>query len=158
VNTEDSRREPAEHARFAAYLVELEQVGEADEMALVGRVLGDPDQVMAEAAVVRHLDRRAAQLWPEPAWEEWAAAVDRVVTRRPFLVRRLKEWSLFRAVSLQLPWSSEDLLASSDWLQLKAAAGAGPDALDVLDVLAEGGRTKRIRNAARAGRARRTEG
>ncbi|MFJ4081250.1 hypothetical protein ACIP2Z_20090 [Streptomyces iakyrus] len=161
MNTEDNRREPAEHARFAAYLVELEQVGEAEEMALVGRVLGDPDRVMAEAAVVRHLDRRAAQLWPEPAWEEWAAAVDRVVTRRPFLVRRLKEWSLFRAVSLQLPWSAEDLLASSDWLQLKAAAGAGPDALgvpDALDVLAEGGRTKRIRNAARASRARRIEG
>nr|WP_202510752.1 hypothetical protein [Streptomyces sp. SID5643] len=143
-------------------MAELEQVGEADETALVGRVLGDPDRVMAEAAVVRHLDRRAAQLWPEPAWEEWAAAVTRVVTGRPFLVRRLEEWSLFRAIALRLPWRPEDLLASSDWLQLKAATGAGrPDALgvlDVLDVLAEGGRTKRIRNTARASRARRIEG
>ncbi|MGI5369268.1 hypothetical protein [Streptomyces iakyrus] len=161
MNTEDSPQEPAEHARFASYLVELEQVADADEMELVGVVLADPDRVMAEAAVVRHLDRRAAQLWPEPAWEEWAAAVGRVVARRPFLVRRLSEWSLFRAVCLRLPWRSEDLLASSDWLQLKAAAGAGPDApdaLDALDVLAEGGRTKRIRNAARASRARRIEG
>ncbi|MFF6949178.1 hypothetical protein ACFZAD_11030 [Streptomyces iakyrus] len=155
MNAEDNQGEPAEHARFAAYLVELEQVGAAGEMALVGRVLGDPDRVMAEAAVVRHLDRRAAQLWPEPAWEEWAATVGRVVSRRPFLVRRLKEWSLFRAVCLRLPWNSEDLLASSDWLQLKAAAGADPDALDIL---AEGGRTKRIRNTARVSRARRTEG
>ncbi|MEU3930700.1 hypothetical protein AB0E85_01360 [Streptomyces sp. NPDC029044] len=155
MNAEDRPREPAEHARFAAHLAELEQVGEAREMELVGGVLADPDRVMAEAAVVRHLDRRAAQLWPEPAWEEWAAAVGRVVTGRPFLVRRLQEWSLFRALALRLPWRTEDLLASSDWLQLKAAAGPSPCALDVL---AESGRTKRIRNAARTSRARRTEG
>ncbi|MEU1573833.1 hypothetical protein ABZ519_22260 [Streptomyces collinus] len=155
MNAEDNQGEPAEHARFAAYLVELEQVADADETELVGAVLADPDRVMAEAAVVRHLDRRAAQLWPEPAWEEWAAALGRVVTRRPFLVRRLHEWSLFRAVSLGLPWRAEDLLASSDWLQLKTAAGPDPDALDVL---AGSGRTKRIRNAARANRTRRNEG
>ncbi|AMW11139.1 hypothetical protein A4E84_17500 [Streptomyces qaidamensis] len=154
MTTEDGPQEPAEHARFAACLGELEQVADTDEMELVGAVLADPDRVMAEAAVVRHLDRRAAQLWPKPAWEEWAAAVGRVVTGRPFLVRRLQEWSLFRSVSLQLPWRSEDLLVSSDWLQLKTAAGSSPDALDVL---AESGRTKRIRNAARASRARRIE-
>ncbi|MFJ8049129.1 hypothetical protein [Streptomyces luteogriseus] len=155
MNTEDSPREPAEHARFAAYLVELEQVADADESALVGEVLADPDPVMARAAVVRHLDRRAARLWREPGWEEWAEVMARVVIGHPFLVRRLREWSLFRAIALRLPWHRDDLLASSDWLQLKAAAGTDPEALRVL---AESGRTKRIRNAARTGLGRRGKG
>lgn len=155
MNTEDSPQEPAEHARFAAYLVELEQVADADENALVGEVLADPDPVMARAAVVRHLDRRAARLWCEPGWEEWGEAMARVVTGHPFLVRRLQEWSLFRAVALRLPWHRDDLLAASDWLQLKTAAGTNPEALRVL---AGSGRTKRIRNAARTGLGRRDKG
>ncbi|WP_031105795.1 hypothetical protein [Streptomyces sp. NRRL S-146] len=148
MNTDDSAREPAEHVRFAAYLVELEQVADADESALVGGVLADPDPVMAGAAVVRHLDRRAAELFPAPLWEEWAGGMGRVVTGHPFLVRRLREWSLFRAIALRLPWNRADLLGASDWLQLKAADGTNPEALQVL---AESGRTKRIRHAARTG-------
>lgn len=62
VPPEDTTQEPAEHVRFAAYLVELEQVTDADEIELVGRVLADPDRVMAEAAVVRRLGRRGAEL------------------------------------------------------------------------------------------------
>ncbi|GGV76173.1 hypothetical protein ABZ178_23405 [Streptomyces massasporeus] len=148
MNTEDSAREPAEHVRFAAYLVELDQVADADESALVGGVLADPDPVMAGAAVVRHLDRRAAELFPTPLWEEWAEAMARLMIGHPFPVRRLQEWSLFRAVALGLPWHRDDLLGASDWLQLKAADGTNPEALQVL---AESGRTKRIRNAARTG-------
>lgn len=155
MNTENSAREPAEHARFAAYLDELEQVADADESSLVGAVLADPDPVMARAAVVRHLDRRAAEHFPALLWEEWAGAMARVVTGHPFLVRRLQEWSLFRAVALGLPWHRDDLLAGSDWLQLKAADGTNPEALQVL---AESGRTKRIRNAARTGLGRRGTG
>ncbi|MFJ4281960.1 hypothetical protein [Streptomyces massasporeus] len=137
---------PAEHARYAAHLAELERVPDADEAGLVAGVLADPDPVMARAAVVRHLDRRAAQLYPEPVWEEWAEAMARVVTGHPFLALRLEEWSLFRAVALGLPWRPDDLLAASDRLQLKAADGTTPEALRLL---AESGRTKRIRNTAR---------
>ncbi|MFD5230458.1 hypothetical protein ACFWJ5_18390 [Streptomyces qaidamensis] len=148
MNAEDGPQEPAEHARFAAYLADLEQVADADEIELVGRVLADPDRVMAQAAVVRHLDRRAAELCPDPVWEEWAAGMARAVADRPFLTRRLREWSLLRAVTLRLPWRADALLASSDWLQLKAATGSDPEALGVLT---DRGRTKRIRRAARAG-------
>ncbi|MFF8936575.1 hypothetical protein ACF08O_17915 [Streptomyces paradoxus] len=151
MNAEGDQGEPAEHVRFAAHLADLEQVADGDEFELVGRVLADPDQVMARAAVVRHLDRRAAELCPGPAWEEWAAAMARAVAAHVFLTRRLREWSLLRAVTLRLPWHADELLASSDWLQLKAAAGPDPEALGVL---AECGRTKRIRNTARTGLAR----
>ncbi|KOV99244.1 hypothetical protein ADK65_18715 [Streptomyces sp. NRRL B-1140] len=148
MNAEDSAQEPPEHARFAAHLADLEQVTGADEEELVAGVLADPDPAMAGAAVVRHLDRRAEELYAASGWEEWAEAMARVVGGRPFLVRRLREWALFRAVALELPWEEDDLLASSDWLQLRTAAGAGPGALVVL---AERGRTKRIRGTARAG-------
>ncbi|SMQ17072.1 hypothetical protein SAMN06272771_3454 [Streptomyces sp. Ag82_O1-12] len=151
----DAEAGPAEHARFAAHLVELEQVADADEAGLVAGVLADPDRVMAGAAVVRHLDRRAAELFATPLWEEWAEAIARVMTGHAFPVRRLQEWSLLRAVVLGLPWHRDDLLGASDWLQLKAAAGRNPEALQVL---AESGRTKRIRNAARTGLGRRGTG
>ncbi len=139
--------EPAEHLRFAAYLGRLERVADADEADLISEVLADPDQAMARSAVVRHLDRRAGELYPGPGYEGWAASVAAATVRSPFLTGRLAEWSLFRAVALGLPWRREALLDASDWLQLRAAeAGNG----DAVRILAECGRTRRIRNTARA--------
>ncbi|MFB7597061.1 hypothetical protein [Streptomyces sp. NPDC056160] len=148
MNVHDILRNPDEHARCAAYLDRLGHVADPDEVALVSRVLTDPDQTMARAAVLRHLDRRAAGLYAGPAYEEWAQAMTEATIDHPFLVQRLREWSLLRAVTLKLPWQPDDLLASSNWLQLKTAAGTNTVAIEVL---AEAGRTKRIRNAARAG-------
>lgn len=149
MNHDDTEsREPAEHLRFAAHLRALEQVGDADEVDLIIEVLTDPDPVMARSAVVRHLDRRATDLHPEPAWDPWAASIAPAVTRDPFLTGRLRDWTLFRVIALQRPWQPNALLDASNWLQLKAAGAANPDALALL---AEHGRTKRIRNTARAG-------
>ncbi|MFF0559977.1 hypothetical protein [Streptomyces sp. NPDC004266] len=146
-NVDDILQNPDEHVRFAAYLDELRQVADADEADLVRRVLTDPDPTMARSAVLRHLDRRAAVLYPGPAYEGWAQAMTRATTGHPFPAQRLREWSLFRAVTLELPWQPDDLLASSDRLQLMAAAGTNTEAIGIL---AEAGRTKRIRNAAKA--------
>ncbi|MGW4277683.1 hypothetical protein ACWEGQ_36355 [Streptomyces seoulensis] len=44
--------------------------------------------------------------------------------------------------------SSDALLASSDWLQRKVAAASGADA-DAVGLLAERGRTRRVRHLAR---------
>jgi hypothetical protein len=142
------QQNPDEHGRFAAYLEQLQHVAETDEVDLVSGVLSDPDQTMAQSAVLRHLDRRAADLHPGPAYEKWAQAMTGATTDHPFLAQRLREWSLFRAVALKLPWQPDDLLASSNWLQLKTAAGTNTEAIEVL---AESGRTKRIRNIARTG-------
>lgn len=72
------------------------------------------------------------------------------VTGHSFLVRRLREWSLFRAVTLKLPWSPEDLLAPTNWLQLKTAEANTGANTEANQVLIESGRTKRIRNTAKA--------
>ncbi|MFC5183614.1 hypothetical protein [Actinomadura harenae] len=147
MNADDILQNPDEHVRFAAYLGRLGRVADPDEVDLVGRVLTDPDQAMAQSAVLRHLDRRAAGLYPGPAYEGWARAMTRAVTDRPFLTQRLREWTLFRAVTLKLPWQPDELLASSNWLQLMTAAGTNTEAIGIL---AEAGRTKRIRNTAKA--------
>ncbi|MEU6915339.1 hypothetical protein [Streptomyces olindensis] len=146
--------EPAEHLRYAAHLDALARVAGPDEPGLIGTVLTDPDRTMAQAAVLRHLDRRAAQLCSGPGWEEWARTMTRTVARHPFLTRRLREWSLFRAVTLRLPWHEDELLAASDWLQLKTVAGPNPEASAIL---AERGRTKRIRTTARTSLPRQRE-
>ncbi|WP_432115055.1 hypothetical protein [Streptomyces sp. S1] len=148
MNAHDITWHPDEHVRFAAHLDRLRYVAEPHEAALVGDVLTDPDGTMARSAVLRHLDRRAADLHPGPAYEEWARAMTAATADHPFLVRRLREWSLFRAVALGLPWQPDDLLASSHWLQLKTAAGTNTEAVGIL---AERGRTKRIRDTAGAG-------
>ncbi|MER5942481.1 hypothetical protein ABT121_34870 [Streptomyces sp. NPDC001928] len=146
MNVHDITQNPDEHVRFAAYLDKLGHVGGPDEVDLVSRVLTDLDQTMAQAAVLRHLDRRAADFYSGPAYEGWAQSMAQAAIDHPFLAQRLREWSLFRAVALALPWQPDDLLASSNWLQLKTAAGTNTEALTIL---AEAGRTKRIRNTAR---------
>ncbi|MFJ8010706.1 hypothetical protein [Streptomyces fagopyri] len=154
MNVHDIPQNANEHVRFAAYLDKLQQAAEEDEVGLVRRVLTDPDQTMARSALLRHLDRRAAALHIGTAYEGWVRAMTQATIDHPLLAQRLWEWSLFRAVTLRLPWQPDDLLASSNWLQLKTAAGTNTEAIEIL---AEAGRTKRIRNAARTSLNHRSE-
>ena len=143
--------EPAEHARFAAYTVQLEQAAPAEEAALVRRILTDPDRTMAESAVTRHLDRRAAALHTRPDYTGWAESMAAATAGRTFLADRLREWTLLRAVHLNHPWDPETLIReSSNWLQLKLAEAPATPA-PALTLLADQGRTKRIRHLARTG-------
>ncbi|WP_030691115.1 hypothetical protein [Streptomyces globisporus] len=154
MNVHDILQNPNEHVRFAVYLDKLGHVADLDEVDLVSHVLTDPDRTMAQSAVLRHLDRRAAGLYPGPAFEGWVQAMTQITIDHPFLAQRLREWSLFRAITLNLPWQPDDLLASSNWLQLKTATGTNTEAIEIL---AEVGRTKRIRNTARTSLSHRSE-
>ncbi|MGW0710538.1 hypothetical protein ACWD4G_32050 [Streptomyces sp. NPDC002643] len=140
--------EPAEHRRFADYLQALEVVAEADEADLVAAVLRDQDTAMADGAVGRHLDRRAAQLLTDARFAAWAQAMTEVIDERGFLTRRLREWGLLRSIALGRPWSAEDLTGASDWFQRMAATTQTVTAPHALRLLAERGRTRRVRNAA----------
>ncbi|MER7519131.1 hypothetical protein [Streptomyces sp. NPDC126499] len=140
--------EPAEHRRFARYLAALETVAEPDEAELVGAVLGDEDSVMAQSAVVRHVDRRAAELLTDARFPAWCRTVSRVVAGRDVLTRRLREWTLLRALALGEPWTPAELTAASDWCQRTAVTGTFPVSPAALTLLAEQGRTRRVRIAA----------
>lgn len=140
--------EPAEHRRFACYLQALEAVAEADEADLVAAVLRDPDTTMADSAVGRHLDRRAVDLLTGPAFTAWARTMTEVVAGRGFLTLRLREWTLLRTVALGKPWAAEDLTSASDWFQRMATTMQIVASPEALRLLAERGRTRRVRNAA----------
>ncbi|WP_329130301.1 hypothetical protein OG552_06880 [Streptomyces sp. NBC_01476] len=147
MNLQDSpQEEPAEHLRFWAYLGMLEHVTDADETDIVSEVLTDSDQNVGQSAVLRHLDRRADELYPQPVYEPWAETMTRTTIRYPFLTQRLREWALFRAVMSGQPRHRDALLDSSNWLQLKTAEASAAAALEIL---AERGRTKRIRDTAK---------
>jgi hypothetical protein len=144
----DSRSAPDEHQRFAHYLQQLAAVREADETDLVATVLRDPDATMAQSAVARHLDDRAAHLLPLPGrrFEDWARAMATEISDRDFLTRRLHEWTLLRSITVGEPWTSEEVAAASDWFQRKATETVTSRA--VLTLLAGAGRTRRVRAAA----------
>jgi hypothetical protein len=142
-----------EHERYARYLLEFANVADEDEPELVRAVLTDPDLVMAESAIVRHLDLRAAALLAGPGFPAWAARMGALVAGHPFPARRLREWLLLRAITCDEGWQESELTGASDWLQRRACAEPAVPA--ALTVLAEQGRIRRVRVAAsRARRAR----
>lgn len=140
--------EPPDYLRYLSCLQDLEDVSEADEAALVATVLDDPDVSMAEAAVNRHLERRAAHLLTDPAFTAWAQTLAGAIGDRPFLARRLREWTLLRAIALDEPWTAEELTTASDWFQRTASVVLVVTSPEALGLLAEQGRTRRVRNAA----------
>ncbi len=140
--------EPPEHRRYAVYLQALDVVPEADEAGLVAAVLRDDCVSMAQSAVNRHLERRAAELLTDPHFPAWARMMATTIGDRAFLIHRLREWTLLRAIALGEPWAAEKLTSASDWFQRTAAAAESVTSPDALSLLAERGRTRRVRNAA----------
>lgn len=135
-----------EHQRFARYLQELAGVRQENEVELVRSVLRDPDAVMAQLAVVRHLDRRAAQLLIGPGFADWFHAMAAVIGEQEFLAKRLHEWMLLRLIAVNDAWRPEDLVAASDWFQRTAVQI--PTSPVALRLLASEGGTQRVRMAA----------
>ncbi|WP_405532757.1 hypothetical protein OG592_35800 [Streptomyces avidinii] len=140
---------PPEHWRYARHLEALAVApdrGAEAEVEEVAAVLRDPDRVMAESAVVTHLDRRAVQLLADEEFPAWAGGMAAALAGRPFPERRLREWSLLKAVTRDDPWSAEELTAASDWCQRTAVRLL--TSYEALSLLATAARTRRVRNAA----------
>ncbi|MFE1291240.1 hypothetical protein [Streptomyces sp. NPDC058751] len=148
VPADDPNGDPDEHVRFARYRRAFAEVAPADAAALVARVLTDPDKGMANSAVCEYLDRRAAELLTDPGYPSWCLEMAGPVAVDDFSARRLDEWTLLRVITLSEPWDAEDLLAASDRLQLHTSENSS--AVTALEVLAESGRTRRIRNIAKS--------
>ncbi|KMO95535.1 hypothetical protein [Streptomyces roseus] len=139
-----------EHWRYGRHLAALAAaaaagVGEADAVA---SVLRDRDPVMAESAVVTHLDRRAAQLLADPRFPGWAHALGAAIGPRAFPARRLREWTLLKTITDGEPWSPAELTAASDWCQRTAAQSLA--SYEALGLLATTARTHRVRTVAAA--------
>lgn len=134
------------YARHLDRLAATAGAGRAAEAEAVAAVLRDPDPVMAESAVVTHLDRRAVGLLPGTEFPAWARALHPVLDGHVFPARRLREWTLLKAIAAGTPWSPAELTAASDWCQHTASRSlASPEALTLLALSA---RTRRVRNTA----------
>lgn len=143
------------HERYRVYLEALAAVPTAEEGEIVMLVLRDPDRVMAESALISHVDRQASRLRSPGSFAAWAAGVAGAVGHQSFLARRIREWQLFKTVMEGGDVDAETLADSSNWLQRKIVDEAMSPT--VLATMGEVGRTKRVRNLAktRAGRLRR---
>ncbi|MFF3356379.1 hypothetical protein ACFYWN_27900 [Streptomyces sp. NPDC002917] len=111
-------------------------------------VLRDQDATVADSAVGRHLDRRAADLLTDPRFTAWAQNLTEVIADRDFLTRRLREWTLLRSIAQGKPWVAQELISASDWFQGVAATTQIVPSPEALMLLAERGRTRRVRDAA----------
>lgn len=69
------------------------------------------------------------------------------VAQHRFLLQRLNEYAMFREIALGRLWTPGALIAASDWLQRKIADSL--ETPEALTVLAELGRTRRVRNTAK---------
>jgi hypothetical protein len=142
----DGAAEPDEHRRYVRYLRALAAVSASDEVALVIEILQDPDQAMAQSAVARHIDDRAYRLSTDERFPGWVHTVSAAIGERDFLIRRLSEWTLLAAIVQDKPWAGAQVTAASDWFQRKAVEVV--TSTDALALLAEQGRTRRVRAAA----------
>ncbi|MEU9143374.1 hypothetical protein [Streptomyces sp. NPDC048349] len=146
---------PPEHWRYERHLESLAAArGQSAEAEAAAAVLRDPDPVMAESAVVTHLNRRAARLLDDEAFAAWARAMTAALAGRAFPQRRLHEWTLLKAITRGEPWSAAELTAASDWCQRTAAQSLNSS--EALNLLAASARTRRVRNAAAERLRRRT--
>lgn len=136
---------PSEHARFQQHLRDLAHVPDRDELDLVGTVLHDPDQTMAVSAVLQHLDHRASSLDGDQ-FATWSAQMAALVDGYDQLLRRISDWTLLKAINAGQPIDAASLADATDWLQRRVAETATAPA--TLALLAEEGRTRRIRNIA----------
>jgi hypothetical protein len=108
--------------------------------------MADPDTSSGDAALLAHIDQRAAQLYPTPEFDSWWRGMAASVRERPFPVARIAEWLLYRNIALDRPWKPDHLLRASIWLQQRVATDlTSPEALRIL---AEQGRANRIRTTA----------
>jgi hypothetical protein len=85
-------------------------------------------------------------LHQDPEYVSWAQKMASTIDQHPFAAKRLREWSLFRSITLARAWSPAELVAASDWLQRKVTEGTTSS--QALALLAEAGRTRRVRNTA----------
>ncbi|MER6217822.1 hypothetical protein ABT213_27685 [Streptomyces sp. NPDC001674] len=134
------------YARHLDRLAVAGAAGAAGEAGAVADVLRDFDPVMAQSAVVTHLDRRAVRLPADAAFGDWARALRPVLEGHAFPARRLREWTLLKALTGGGSWSAAELTGASDWCQRTAVQSQVCD--EALALLAASARSRRVRIAA----------
>jgi hypothetical protein len=130
-----------EHLRLQLYRAAASRM---DLLRYIDIVLADPDPGMGSAVLVEVIDSIAAHA-AHSEFIEWSNTVLARVHDRSFVVRRIAEWQLFNSL-IGGHFSQEELSGATDWLQRKVVAESNN--IDALTLLADRGRTKRVRSSA----------
>ncbi|SDZ03220.1 hypothetical protein SAMN05421504_108349 [Amycolatopsis xylanica] len=146
-----------EHVRSAAYQRVVSAVADsqdrAGDRAIVATILRDPEELTAKTAIVALVDEIARKATDPVSFQRWAAAVlpelDRLEAEghREFIRQRIRDWLFYLSVEDGQVPTPEELAEVTDWMQRLLAEES--TSAPVLGLLAESGRTKKIRNIAK---------
>jgi hypothetical protein len=136
-----------EHERYQFYIRVSAVAPPPDDETLLSVILRDPDRAMREAATVELVRQRAQRHSSYQSFAHWVESISDIVGDHAFLRRRIQESSKLKWVMEHGDIELDSLLESSDWFQRNLSEVA--DSAQTLNKLAEFGRTKRIRNAAK---------
>lgn len=146
-----------EHVRTSAYhrvvaVVACSPSRERDR-AIVATILRDPHEMGARTAVVALVDRIAMTASGPAEFRRWSAGllpeIDRLMTEgcRAFVHQRTHDWLFRLSIRDGHTATSAELAQVTDWMQRVLAEKSMSPAL--LALLADSGRTRKIRNIAK---------
>lgn len=138
-----------EHARSAAYRRVIAAAVAPSPRDLAAVLARDPEPLTAKTALVNLVDHLATtdpSKFQQQAAEIAAETNQLAPQNREFVRQRLLDWNLWLATENGQTPSVASLSSASDWMQRRLADySASPQ---TLALLAEHGRTKKIRNTA----------
>jgi hypothetical protein len=83
---------PDEHARFAAYLSDLLGPSPVSERDVLAGIVADPDHLMADAVLVRWIERAATEAVSAERFRAWLEGQEPALSTFEFARRRAGEW------------------------------------------------------------------
>ncbi|ATY13808.1 hypothetical protein CU254_27795 [Amycolatopsis sp. AA4] len=141
-----------EHVRSAAYRRVVAARGGAAPRELAAVLVRDPEPLTAKTAVVELVDQVARETADPAEFRRRAAGIvaeaDRLgpVKDREFVRQRARDWEVWLETENGRVPDVAELESVSDWMQRRLADFSA--SRQVLAVMAEHGRTKKIRNTA----------
>lgn len=144
-----------EHVRWALYRRVVAAVAareHRDDKEIVATIVRDPVDLVAKSAVVELVDAVAAQTTDPAAFHAWATEFDPELDhlsegQRAFVRQRVRDWTLYLTIETGHEPTAAELDGATNWMQRLIADHS--TSRPALALLAETGRTRKIRNIAR---------
>lgn len=146
-----------EHVRAHLYREIISKVAASQcrdgDRAVVATILHDPVESVSKTAVVQLVDDIAMRMADPAEFQRWATELApeirllKAAGNRDFLDRRINDWAIYLAIRTGRTPRPAELAGTTDWMQ-RVIAGESVS-LPILTLLAEIGRTRKIRNIAR---------
>jgi hypothetical protein len=145
-----------EHVRLSVYQKVIANAvlkHRNNNRAIVSTILYDPIETVSKTAVVYLVDKIATRATDPADFQqsstELLPEIDQFKTEgnRKFVHRRIHDWTCYLAIKAGHTPTSAQLSGITNWMQRTIAEES--TSLPILTLLAEDGRTKKIRNIAR---------